>query len=99
MKTIRESIQSFIIDKVFTDEFQLTYQEEEIHLKVAKLVENLRTQQGITQVELARRAGVSQPMIARLEKGDQDRVPTLSTIHKIFGALGYKIELKIKEII
>lgn len=99
MKVLGRSLQSFIIDKVFTDEFHLNYEEKEIHLRVASLVENLRTQQGITQVELARRAGVSQPMIARLEKGDQDRVPTLSTIHKIFGALGYKVELKIKEIL
>lgn len=38
----------------------------------------------LTQNELARRAGVSQPLIARIEAGDVD--PRLSTLQKIFAA-------------
>ncbi|TGC07494.1 CBS domain-containing protein [Methanolobus halotolerans] len=40
-----------------------------------------RTDLGLTQNDLARRAGVSQPLIARIESGDVD--PRLSTLKKI----------------
>jgi predicted transcriptional regulator len=40
---------------------------------------------GLTQAELARRAGVSQPLIARIEKGSVD--PRLSTLRSILGAM------------
>ncbi len=44
-----------------------------------------RKRLGLTQTELARKAGVSQSLIARIEAGDID--PRLSTLRKIVGAL------------
>ena len=44
-----------------------------------------RTRTGLTQAELASRAGVSQSLIARIERGDVD--PRLSTLGKILKAL------------
>lgn len=44
-----------------------------------------RTTAGLTQAELAERAGVSQPLIARVEGGDVD--PRLSTLRGIVNAL------------
>ena len=69
-----------------------------MYLKIAHLVEELRLKTNMTQMQLARKAHVSQPMIARIERGDQDRIPTLSTINNVFKALGYKVELKIKKV-
>ncbi|MCX9073546.1 MAG: CBS domain-containing protein [Candidatus Methanoperedens sp.] len=43
-----------------------------------------RLELGLTQHDLASRAGVSQPLIARIESGDVD--PRLSTLRKIFNA-------------
>lgn len=43
-------------------------------------------------------SGVSRPMIARMEKGDQNRVPTLNTINKVFKCLGYEVELGLREV-
>jgi predicted transcriptional regulator len=43
-----------------------------------------RNELGLTQSELAKRAGVSQPLIARIESGDVD--PRLSTVKKILDA-------------
>ncbi len=40
-----------------------------------------RNELGLTQSDLAKRAGVSQPLIARIESGDVD--PRLSTVRKI----------------
>lgn len=47
-------------------------------------IKKLRHELNLTQHELASRAGVSQPLIARIESGDVD--PRLSTLHKIFNA-------------
>src|SRR6056297_3631618 len=44
-----------------------------------------RTDLGLTQSELADRADVSQPLIARIEGGDVD--PRLSTLRRIVNAL------------
>jgi len=47
-------------------------------------IKKLRLDLDLTQHELAVRAGVSQPLIARIEAGDVD--PRLSTLRKIFNA-------------
>lgn len=47
-------------------------------------LKKIRHELGLTQHELASRAGVSQPLIARIEAGDVD--PRLSTLRKIFNA-------------
>lgn len=48
-------------------------------------IRKLRLQVELTQVELARKAGVSQSLIARIEAGDID--PRLSTLRKILDTL------------
>jgi ribosome-binding protein aMBF1 (putative translation factor) len=46
---------------------------------------------GLTQTELARRAGLSQPVVARLE--DPDHNPTLDTLERVAAALGARLEV------
>ena len=76
----------------------MAFEETKMHLKIARLVEELRLREGMTQAQLAKKARISQPMIARLEKGDQDRIPTLATINKVMYALGHEVDLVIKRI-
>ena len=76
----------------------MAFEETKMHLKIARLVEELRLREGMTQAQLAKKAGISQPMIARLEKGDQDRIPTLATINKVMYALGHEVDLVIKRV-
>jgi transcriptional regulator with XRE-family HTH domain/predicted RNase H-like HicB family nuclease len=45
-----------------------------------------RHEAGLTQAELAKRAGVSQPQVAKLESPDAN--PTLETLEKVAAALG-----------
>ena len=89
---------SYLKKKLVDRDLRIAYEEASMHLKVARLVEELRNKAGLTQAQLAKKAGVSQPMIARLERGDQDRIPTLSTISKVFGALGYEVDLVVKKV-
>ncbi|MFC6734746.1 helix-turn-helix domain-containing protein [Halolamina salina] len=48
-------------------------------------IRDVRKERGMTQSELADEAGVSQPLIARIENGDVD--PTLESVHCIVTAL------------
>lgn len=89
---------SYLKSKLKDTEFRIGYEEVKMHLKIAALIEEMRIKSGLTQAQLAKKANVSQPMIARLEKGDQDRTPTLSTINKVLAALGYEADLTIKKI-
>jgi len=55
---------------------------------------NLRKQRGVSQVEIARRMGIPQPSISRMEKGKF--CPTLKFVNKYLNALS--LELTAKEI-
>ena len=91
-------LNTYLKKKLKDKELSFSYEEAAIHLKIARLVENLRQKEGLTQAQLSNLSGISQPMIARLERGDPNRIPTLSTINKIFRALGYEIDVSIKKV-
>lgn len=52
-----------------------------------------RQDKGLSQAELARRAGVSQQQIAKLE--DPDSNPTIETLEKVAQALGRRLEVSL----
>ena len=62
--------------------------------KLAQSLIRARLKKGWTQAELARRVGMQQPNIARLEGGNYDRV-SLPTLKKVARALGAEIEIKL----
>ena len=94
----QKTLKSYIKSKTKSNEFRSEYEEVKMHLKMAHLLEKLRIKANMTQAQLAKKASVGQPMIARLERGDQDRVPTLSTINKIFKVLGHETTVVIKKV-
>jgi uncharacterized protein len=59
--------------------------------EVAELIRDARADAGITQSELARRAGTSQPTVAHYEAGRVE--PSLSTLTRLLRACGYEIEM------
>ena len=63
-------------------------EEEFNRLMLHQRIGDLREKAGLTQAELARRTGVSQPMIAKLESGRADNL-TLRTFIRYALALGY----------
>jgi transcriptional regulator with XRE-family HTH domain len=56
---------------------------------MAARLKRLRAQRGMTQEQLAAKAGISRPYLARLETARQD--PTLSTLEKLAKALRLKV--------
>ncbi len=98
MKKIKgKSFNKYLKSKLSDKSIAILIDEVKMHLKIARTIENLRIEKNYTQVQLSKKAGVSQPMIARIERGDQNRIPTLATINKILNALGYEVNLTIKK--
>src|SRR5690554_5098167 len=64
--------------------------ESEASVFLAVNLLRLRTARSLTQQELARRAGMRQPRIAELERGDGN--PRLDTLVRLAGALGVPLE-------
>ena len=60
-------------------------------MKAARMLLQARRRAGLTQRELARRAGVPQPAIARIERGHVS--PTISTLDRLLRATGYVVEV------
>jgi predicted RNase H-like HicB family nuclease/DNA-binding XRE family transcriptional regulator len=61
------------------------------HLSAVLQIRWRREQLALTQGQLAKRAGVSQQQIAKLE--DPDGNPTVATLEKIAAALGLRLEV------
>ena len=74
---------------------RIEFEHRRFHLQVARLIAKLREESSLTQSQLAKAAKVSQPLIARLERGDQNRNPTFETLSKVLNALGYSIQLNL----
>ena len=58
----------------------------------AALIRQVRHRRGLTQAELARRAGTSQPVVSAYEQGHRD--PTYTTLRRLIAAGGESLELR-----
>ncbi len=62
-----------------------------------KLIQ-MRVSKGLTQAEVAKKMGTNKSNISRLECGEKISFPTLATITKYAGALGYKVTVEFESI-
>lgn len=60
-------------------------------MNAAAIIRASRHRQGLTQAELARRAGTSQPVISAYEHGRRD--PTIETLRKLVEAGGERLQV------
>lgn len=98
---MKKKIPSKSLDQIVSkyqknEDFKIAFDERRFYLQVAHLIRDLREKVGFSQAEVAKKAKVSQPMIARLESGDHRRTPTIETIHRILSILGYQLILEVK---
>lgn len=66
-------------------EFQEAYEEARRAYELGKAVRERRLALGLSQVELARRAGMTQPALSRLEAGGS--TPTIGLLERLAQAL------------
>jgi len=77
-------------------EFKAEYEALEDEFTLAKEIMQLRKSNNLTQKDLAKLAGTSQPAIARLESGNYKNL-SLSFIRKVAEALGAVPEIHLKK--
>ncbi len=71
-------------EKLLQDpEIRIRFEEEKVRSEIAFIVKSARKTVGLTQTELAERVGTSQSVIARLEGGNDRRIPSLLLLAKI----------------
>jgi ribosome-binding protein aMBF1 (putative translation factor) len=72
-------------------EYDAAAEEEEARLHLAEMVYNARTAAGLSQTELARRAGTRQSVISAIENGAQ--IPGGLMLERIARALGGSLRI------
>lgn len=71
--------------------YETALDELEPYEQIARRLVAFRIEHGLSQAELGRRCGVSQPAIARLERGEHE--PRLATLRRVAHALGAELIL------
>ena len=82
-----EDLERKMVEKIGAEEAQKLNSKADLAIKLQRA----RTAQGLTQSELARRSGLKQSAIARLET--QGTAPRIDTLYKVAHALGMEIDL------
>jgi predicted transcriptional regulator len=78
-------------------EFSMYFEKEKVINMIARTLVEMRQRRGISQIELAKRAKTTQPVIARLEKGTDTRIPSLDLLNRIAHAMGQKISIRFEK--
>jgi transcriptional regulator with XRE-family HTH domain len=65
-------------------------------MTAAELIRSVRQRRGLTQAELAVRAGTTQTAISRLERGD--RSPTTDTLRRLLLVMGEELEMRARRL-
>lgn len=96
MKLIRAVTHKQVVKKLLKNqEFRRGYGQELEKLRLVDALIGLRERQGLTQNALARRLGVSQPFIAKLERAETHNF-TLDTLIRIVRSLNGELTIHIK---
>jgi DNA-binding XRE family transcriptional regulator len=91
------SFEDVLAARLRNPRFKHAFEERRMVHEVAIAVRAMRERAHLTQLELARRIGSSQPSIARIEKGLGYRTPHWETPKKIATALGKQLKLSFVE--
>jgi predicted transcriptional regulator len=94
MKTTK--YEELLGEQLKDEDFRREYEALEEEFTIAEEIIRLRTQQKLTQKELAERTGTSQPAIARLESGNYKNL-TLSFLRRVAKALNAVPEVHLRK--
>ena len=72
-------------------DFAKDLEEADADVRLAIELARVREQRGLTQRQLAARAGMKQPQVARLEQGGA--LPNMSTLLRVLQVLGARLEI------
>ncbi len=73
--------------------FRKVYEVQKPKYDLIRMILDARIKKGMTQAEIAKRAGTTQSAIARFESGGGN--PTLDFMQRVSGAVGARLEVRI----
>jgi len=76
-------------------DFQKEYESTRADFEVMKAIINARCDQNITQAELAKKSGIRQSNISRIENGSCS--PTIRTLKQIAKGLGCELHIEFRK--
>ena len=74
---------------------EINYEDYDIFSEIRKMISDLRSENGITQKELASRTGLTQANISNIEKGLAK--PTVETLKKIADVFGKRLVIDFED--
>jgi len=77
-------------------EVRILFEEEKAKTKIALAMKAVRKNAGLTQSELAKKMGTTQSVIARLESGEDKRIPSLPFLARVASACNAALEFGFK---
>jgi ribosome-binding protein aMBF1 (putative translation factor) len=94
MKRHHRRFEDVLLDALKNPKFRQEWEASEAQYRVIKLIISERLKQDLSQRELARKAGIKQPSLARIESGSV--IPSLHILGKLAKALGTQLEISFK---
>lgn len=83
----------FVEELLKDPEVRILYDQEHIKTRLAMAVKSVRQRAHMTQSQLAKKAGTTQGVIARLESGSDLRTPTMPLLARIATACGAEFDI------
>ena len=78
--------------KLENPEFKQAYEELEVEYAIMEEMLRLREEAGMSQSQLSKKTGITQPDISKLENGKAN--PSISTLKKVARAFGKKLRVQ-----
>ncbi len=90
-KSKRIALKDVLKRELKDQEFSFYFEREKAISHIARMVRNARQKANLTQTQLATKAKTNQAVIARLESGSDERIPSLELLERIAYALKAKL--------
>ncbi|WP_075580644.1 helix-turn-helix domain-containing protein [Acidaminococcus massiliensis] len=87
-----DDFDKYLKEQMKNPTFKKEWDKSEMEYQLMMMVLKARSEQKLTQSELAQRTGIRQSNISRIEKGQA--MPSIATLCKIAHGLGKKLEIK-----
>lgn len=97
-KNMALGLKKVLANKMKDVDFSIRYEQECAINDIARLIRAARLKLGLTQMELAKRAGTTQSVVARLESGADRRTPSLDLLGRLAHALRSRLRVQFQMI-
>jgi DNA-binding XRE family transcriptional regulator len=87
-----DDFDKYLKEQMKNPTFKKEWDKSEMEYQLMMMILKARSEQKLTQSELAQRTGIRQSNISRIEKGQA--MPSIATLCKIAHGLGKKLEIK-----